>query len=323
MLQPGFRRDGGPVHGTLRRQSIYHRVNEGIPTAAIASTPFETPRGRKITEFEGRTNTRAQHDGDDEISTSVSLSAARASATDHQRSQLRDMDLVIGDQAIGRHHVRAAAASCASKASALYNNDPTILPFLGGRSRHGISPSQHDVHDPATSASICLSAASAMAYFNSRSAAARNSGCRHRRRPKRQRRHPAYRRHRFVPPERRFRDRLRPIPMMSITCRRPARLREPCRSPTAVSRLTRRELHTGTDETFGAVIGSNFAADHGEAPEPAVWERSTSTAPLPSGHWPAICRSAASTTIGSAWFPRPEDLEGNSAIYTAASAAAH
>jgi len=109
-------------------------VNEGIPTNGNRIDPFQSPTAQ--TEFEGR------EDGATNINFSIIVGRTSFGELIINQSQLRDMDLVIGDSAqIGPGFQRGTGVVRIEGFGSLYNNNPFILPYLGGDPDTQTSPS--------------------------------------------------------------------------------------------------------------------------------------------------------------------------------------
>ncbi len=106
-------------------------VNEGIPTNGNRIDPFRSPTAQ--IEFEGRPDLGAVGIGDD-TNVNFDIIVGRTSSGEMiiNQSQLRDQNLIIGDQAtIGSVIKRGTGVVRIEGFGSLYNNDPTIIPFLG------------------------------------------------------------------------------------------------------------------------------------------------------------------------------------------------
>jgi hypothetical protein len=109
-------------------------INEGLPTNGNRIDPFQSPTGQ--TEFEGR------EDGANNINFSLIVGRSGFGEVIVNQSQLRDMDLVIGDQAVvGTTATRGTGVVRIEGFGALYNNNPFLLPYLGGDPDSAVSPS--------------------------------------------------------------------------------------------------------------------------------------------------------------------------------------
>ena len=107
-------------------------VNEGIPTNGNRIDPFR-PVDAQI-EFEGRPILNGPGTGDD-TNENFDVIVGRTGSIDEMiinQSQLRDQNLIIGDQAtIGSVIKRGSGVVRIEGFGSLYNNDPTIIPYLG------------------------------------------------------------------------------------------------------------------------------------------------------------------------------------------------
>jgi len=125
--------------GTLEADDLFTTdVDEGIPDGGNTIDPF-----RGLTnqiEFEGRPDVL----NDTNINFSVIVGRSSYGELLINESQLRDMDLIIGDQAtVGGILRRGSGVVRIEGFGGLYNNDPTILPYLGPDSdpENPVSPS--------------------------------------------------------------------------------------------------------------------------------------------------------------------------------------
>lgn len=109
-------------------------INEGIPTNGNRIDQFQSPTAQ--TEFEGRES------GATNINFSIVVGLTSFGELIINQSQLRDMDLVIGDQAqVGNAFQRGTGIVRIEGFGSLYNNNPLILPYLGGDPFNQTSPS--------------------------------------------------------------------------------------------------------------------------------------------------------------------------------------
>ena len=136
LLSPDSDVMGGQYGGLYADNPFTTTVNEGIPTNGNRIDPFRAV-GQQI-EFEGRPITASN------TNVNFSIIVGRASFGEMiiNQSQLRDMDLVIGDQAqIGSNFSRGTGIVRIEGFGSLYNNNPLILPYLGGDPDNQTSPS--------------------------------------------------------------------------------------------------------------------------------------------------------------------------------------
>src|SRR3972149_3332605 len=106
-------------------------VNEGIPTNGNRIDPFR-PVDAQI-EFEGKPVLNGPGTGDDANENfDVIVGLTSSGELIINQSQLRDQDLIIGDQAmIGSTIKRGSGVVRIEGFGSLYNNDPSIIPYLG------------------------------------------------------------------------------------------------------------------------------------------------------------------------------------------------
>lgn len=135
-LSPDSNVMGGQYGGLYADNPFTTTINEGIPTNGNRIDPFRAI-GQQI-EFEGRPITA------NNTNENFSIIVGRSSFGELiiNQSQLRDMDLVIGDQAqVGSTFLRGSGVVRIEGFGSLYNNNPLILPYLGGDPDNQTSPS--------------------------------------------------------------------------------------------------------------------------------------------------------------------------------------
>ena len=116
-------------------------VNEGIPTNGNRIDPFRAADAQ--VEFEGRPDLMGPGTADDtNVNFSVIVGRTSFGELVINQSQLNDMDLVIGDQAMVNGTLKRGSGVVRIEGfGSLYNNDPTILPYLGTDPDMAMSPS--------------------------------------------------------------------------------------------------------------------------------------------------------------------------------------
>lgn len=121
----------GPTYTVYADDPFTTTINEGIPTNGNRIDPFR-PVDAQI-EFEGRPILNGPGTGDD-TNENFDVIVGRTSSGEMiiNQSQLRDQNLIIGDQAtIGSVIKRGSGVVRIEGFGSLYNNDPTIIPYLG------------------------------------------------------------------------------------------------------------------------------------------------------------------------------------------------
>jgi T5SS/PEP-CTERM-associated repeat protein len=116
-------------------------VNEGIPTNGNRIDPFRGNTGAPLfafipnqqIEFEGRPVLNGAGIGDDEnVNFSVIVGRTSSGEMIINQSQLRDLDLVIGDQGMVGGTVKNGTGVVRIEGfGSLYNNNPFFLPYVG------------------------------------------------------------------------------------------------------------------------------------------------------------------------------------------------
>jgi T5SS/PEP-CTERM-associated repeat protein len=116
-------------------------VNEGIPTNGNRIDPFRA--GDAQIEFEGQPVLNGPGTADDD-NVNFDIVVGRTSSGEMiiNQSQLRDQNLIIGDEGtVGSTIKRGSGVVRIEGFGSLYNNDPTILPYLGPNVPPDTSPS--------------------------------------------------------------------------------------------------------------------------------------------------------------------------------------
>ncbi len=121
--------DGGPYTGLFADDPFTTTVNEGIPTNGNSIDPFRGPTNQVT--FEGKpVGPLATATTNENFSVIVGRSSFGEMIIN--QSQLRDMDLVIGDQATINGVLRRGSGVVRIEGfGSAYNSDPDIIPYLG------------------------------------------------------------------------------------------------------------------------------------------------------------------------------------------------
>lgn len=136
LLSPDSDVMNGAYSGLYADNPFTTTINEGIPTNGNRIDPFRAPTSQ--IEFEGRPITASNTN----VNFSVIVGRSSFGELIVNQSQLRDMDLVIGDQAqVGTVLQRGTGVVRIEGFGSLYNNNPFILPYLGGDPDTAVSPS--------------------------------------------------------------------------------------------------------------------------------------------------------------------------------------
>ncbi len=132
---------GVGVYGGIYANDPFTSANEGIPADGNRIDAFRS-RTAQI-EFEGRPDLGGAGTADDtNVNFSVIVGRTSFGEVLINKSQLRDMDLVIGDQAmVGSTFQRGSGVVRIEGLGGLYNNNPDILPYLGVDPDTAVSPS--------------------------------------------------------------------------------------------------------------------------------------------------------------------------------------
>jgi hypothetical protein len=125
LLSPDFDVMDGPYTGLYADNPLTTTVNEGIPTNGNRIDPFRVI-GSQI-EYEGRPDVA----NNTNINFSVIVGRTSFGELIINQSQLRDMDLVIGDQGTASPFQRGTGVVRIEGFGSLYNNNPLLQPFVG------------------------------------------------------------------------------------------------------------------------------------------------------------------------------------------------
>jgi T5SS/PEP-CTERM-associated repeat protein len=123
---------------TVYADDPFTDVNEGIPEGGNRIDPFLIPPALQI-EFEGRPV------GNTNVNFDIIVGRTSSGQLLLNSAQLRDQNLIIGDQGTINSQVRRGTGVVRIEGlGALYNNDPTIIPYLGPTQDpdNPVSPSQ-------------------------------------------------------------------------------------------------------------------------------------------------------------------------------------